>query len=588
MKSSRRKTFPESGLNWFACCLAILCLSSSAWALAKPDLKASFNKDELMAGDKEVEIYADSLQYLRKTNTYHARGSVDIKRENYRLRADKAELNDLTGEMLATGNVILDESDNRVTAERVEYNLNTGTGTFYQAQVFLSPSYFITGAVIKKLSETVYELNDGTYTTCRQLTPDWRFKVGHARVLVDKKACLTNNLFYLKWLPVFYVPYAEVPLKRTSGFLMPQAGTTDFFGRYTRNTFFWNIADWVDTTLRYDFSEKKGNGYGMEARYALSDKSKFNGTGYHIEEKDTREKRWEGHINMEQELPLGFLAIFRLDNYSDRDYNKDYLFSNNVLTGNYSRWQQEQISYFSLTKNWDNFRFNTVVENRKNLANYPFASDDDDIDATVVNVTTNNYSIWRYPQITFTALPQKILDTPLNFQGTASYLKYEKITSNETVRKDDNSPVSLTVDKTRNERYHFQPELFMPLQPVPWFSITPRIGADYTEWEKNFRGIKKISEINGVRQDSSPLKSDKMYRKYVFYSVKTYGPEIYRNYNAHALFGVDFIKHSLFPTVTYTKVPLMQKNLRNKVINFDPIDSSAEQESINYQLTQNL
>src|SRR2546430_12473728 len=52
-----------------------------------------------------------------------------------RLLADRVELNRATGDAVAQGRVIFYDGDDQLTGDRVEYNVNTGTGVVYRGRI---------------------------------------------------------------------------------------------------------------------------------------------------------------------------------------------------------------------------------------------------------------------------------------------------------------------------------------------------------------------------------------------------------------------------------------------------------------------
>ena len=82
--------------------------------------------------------------------------------------------------IVASGNVVFSNPEGRVAAERVEYNVTEGTGTFHDAYGSMSlgptvdraqfgnqdPDVYFSGETIEKLSERSYRITKGGFTTC--------------------------------------------------------------------------------------------------------------------------------------------------------------------------------------------------------------------------------------------------------------------------------------------------------------------------------------------------------------------------------------------------------------------------------------
>ena len=66
-----------------------------------------------------------SSSTTRETQTYEAHGQVEVNRGNFSLKADHAQLNMATKELVAWGNVLLREGEDVIECQRLEVNLET-------------------------------------------------------------------------------------------------------------------------------------------------------------------------------------------------------------------------------------------------------------------------------------------------------------------------------------------------------------------------------------------------------------------------------------------------------------------------------
>ena len=70
---------------------------------------------ELKAEEGEpIDIEADELSYDREQQLYHANGQVEVTRGDLSLKAEHAQLNMATRELVAWGNVLLREGEDVV------------------------------------------------------------------------------------------------------------------------------------------------------------------------------------------------------------------------------------------------------------------------------------------------------------------------------------------------------------------------------------------------------------------------------------------------------------------------------------------
>ena len=230
---------------------------------------------EVKVEEKEgpVDIEADQLIYERDQQLYQAHGQVEVTRGNLSLKADHAQLNMATKELVAWGNVVLREGEDVLECERLEVNLDTRMGKSYQARLFLKDQNFhITGREVEKLGEKEYLVRDGSFTTCDAERPPWKFTVREMEVALDGYGIAKGPVFYLEGIPVLYLPAAVFPvvLERQTGFLLPRVGYSKKYGPELKTAFFWAITKDMDATLYLDWLGDRGFKEGLEYRYAFT------------------------------------------------------------------------------------------------------------------------------------------------------------------------------------------------------------------------------------------------------------------------------------------------------------------------------
>ncbi len=164
---------------------------------------------------------------------WHGEGDVQIVYQDIDIRCDVADWNRATGEVVARGNVILDRGPSRFTADEARFNIQTKTGTFYNATAFIDPMYTFTGREIEKLDETHYRIDHATFTTCAtDGKPPWSFHVRKAKVEQEGLGRFSSSAMKIRGVPVFYMPYMVWPIKqeRAAGLLFPRFGYSNTRG----------------------------------------------------------------------------------------------------------------------------------------------------------------------------------------------------------------------------------------------------------------------------------------------------------------------------------------------------------------------
>src|ERR1700681_3986349 len=71
--------------------------------------------------------------YDRQTNHWHFIGQVELEHGDTKIYADDVEAWVDQNRVVAKGNVLLIQGNNRIAANRADFNLKTRLGTFYNA-----------------------------------------------------------------------------------------------------------------------------------------------------------------------------------------------------------------------------------------------------------------------------------------------------------------------------------------------------------------------------------------------------------------------------------------------------------------------
>jgi LPS-assembly protein len=201
----------------------------------------------------------------------------------FRIFADLIEINVTTERMVATGSVAFTGPDSRITADRIEFNIKDGTATFINAGGTLTipdadravfgnqdPDVYFWGDIIEKRGPEKYVIERGGFTTCVQPTPRWAMGSTKITINIDDHVLAHHTVFRVKGVPMMYLPVMYYPLhdeERSTGFLMPNFGTSTFRGTALSNAFFWAIGRSQDATFFHDWYTRTGQGAGAEYRY---------------------------------------------------------------------------------------------------------------------------------------------------------------------------------------------------------------------------------------------------------------------------------------------------------------------------------
>jgi LPS-assembly protein len=214
-------------------------------------------------------------------------GAVDITYGDREVRADHVEYDSNTGDVTATGHLVLTGGPNHehIEASHGNFNIKTQTGRFYEVHgsVGIAPvkpgkvqrvysngaPLLFTGRVVVKTGPENYDVYDGSITSCLLPNPDWIFTGEHFSV-ADGKAKGYKSTFHLLNLPLLYLPYMTHPTDpetRESGFMIPSPGYSGTRGFTLEEQFYLVLNRSMDLTVGAAYYSSIGSAEDATFRY---------------------------------------------------------------------------------------------------------------------------------------------------------------------------------------------------------------------------------------------------------------------------------------------------------------------------------
>jgi LPS-assembly protein len=272
---------------------------------------------------KEIGFTAERLEYLTKTGTYRADGSVSITFDGTTMHADKLRFNNSTYDAVADGNVVYEDSNAIIKADRLEINLKTKLGTVYNSYMFYKEhNIHLRSKKVNKIGDKSFFLDRATMTTCDSDTPAWQISARDVTATQHENLHGKSGKFLINNTPVMYTPYFWAPLsqERQTGFLFPSFGYSSTRGYYYKQGFFWAIQENQDATLYLDYYSEKGPAQGLDYRYVLSPEIDGELWVYHVRDKRPDRDLYEVKSYHNHKLVNGITGYLKLHAVNEFDY----------------------------------------------------------------------------------------------------------------------------------------------------------------------------------------------------------------------------------------------------------------------------
>ncbi|HEX5340172.1 MAG TPA: LPS assembly protein LptD [Gammaproteobacteria bacterium] len=189
------------------------------------------------------------------------------------MTAERMRYNAATGKIHATDDVQFHSPNMSLHGDSADYDLNTASGNFDDADYFLPKRHGRgTAKQMQMLDKDRSILTDMHYTTCPPGRQDWML---HASDMLLNQSTNTgighNVVIDFFGVPIFWTPYINFPLNddRKSGFLTPGFGYSNLTGTDLAVPYYFNLAPNYDATLTPRIITRRGFDLGGEFRYLL-------------------------------------------------------------------------------------------------------------------------------------------------------------------------------------------------------------------------------------------------------------------------------------------------------------------------------
>lgn len=435
--------------------ITLTCFSTSArseadWPLCDITSDADFLPRVKNTKETAVDVKADNAD-LTQGGLSIFTGNVIVNQSGQELTADRATYEQSTGAVTAEGDVKLRDSDMILNSQSGQWSTTNEEGTLVNAQYRLRESHARGNAgEIRRQGHIKTVLENATYTTCPVGDDAWMLQA--SKVYLDHEDAVgsaRNVVVRVGDIPIFYTPYISFPLndERKSGFLTPTFGSSDKTGFDLSTPYYWNISPNYDATItprymtdrglmlngEFRYLDNSGSG-NVDAGFLSSDELKTsNSTDNPNYQQDRKHFSWQDT----RQLASRWYSNLDYNYVSDNAYLED--FGSGLSLASTTHLNRE----LNVGYNADNWNFTGRLKGYQTLT--------DDV---------KPYQ--QLPQLRFNGvLPDQAMG--LSYGLTAEYVDF---THNKL---------------TAGQRFDLEPSVSLPWRNAAAF-ITPRLALRYTQY----------------------------------------------------------------------------------------------------------
>jgi len=499
--------------------------------LGLPGVVKAIDLGPAAKSDQPIHLEADQLSYDKDSGIYRATGDVKLTQGQLEVQGQKLQWNQPANEIEVEGDVHLISPEDELFGSRARYNICTETGVVENSHFYLyEQNLHVFGESIEKLGDVDYRVKKGTFTTCDGTVPAWKFGASQLDVTLGGYARARNMIFYVKDIPLLYLPYMIYPVRteRESGFLLPAVGYSDKRGYQFSGAYYQVLGVNQDATLYLDYLSEMGIGEGLEYRYIFGNSNAGEARVYHIDvdkvdgetvDEDRYALEWK-HDGM---LPGGVRMVVDAEYVNEREFFKDF----GDVAGEYNKDKVE--STFSLNKSWGKYSLVGLLDYTKDLE-----SDD-------------KTTLQKLPQITFGAARQRIGESVFYYALDTEYVNFTRREGLE------------------GERFSVRPALSASISLLDAIDIAPKVSyIERVYWNLSDGSD---SENKGIAQFETKINT-RLQKVY----TRPFG-----------FFGK--LRHTIEPELTYRYTPDIDQEY---LPDFDRYDRIEHENQIEYALVQRL
>lgn len=363
--------------------------------------------------DENIHINADRMSQGRADGEYTAEGNVVVLWQGLNLTADQVRYGSATHMLHATGSVVLSKGSITLKGETLVLSMDTGRAEMDNTLLTVPESGMtITAEKLTRINDSQFSATSTKLTTCDMPYPSWKLGADSLKVNLLGYATGRNIIFYVKEIPVLYLPWIAFPvvLEKRSGLLFPRFGYSKNRGLQLGLPVFWVISPSQDLQLDLDFMSRRGVGTGLDYRYIRTRGSEGHISAYPIY--DQLENRWRWQLAQEHKEIFSRGANLRMtvNLASDRTFLNDF----GEKSGDYNRQSSDTI--INTMKTWRNYAATAYLRYNEDL----YAAD-------------NRATLQTLPSLGMAGVRQKIFSMPLYFDldGSADNLYRESAPSGQ-------------------------------------------------------------------------------------------------------------------------------------------------------------
>ncbi|OGU18388.1 MAG: hypothetical protein A2076_05525 [Geobacteraceae bacterium GWC2_53_11] len=346
----------------FILLLSLLCCGVPA--VRASEVPKAANAVSAPVSDENIHIKADRMNQSTADGVYTAEGNVVVLWQGMNLTADKVRYAAATHHLNATGSVVLKKGSSELKGDNLDMNMETGLAEMDTTLLTVPDTGMtVSSGKLTRINENEFIATSSELTTCELPDPSWKFGAHTLKVNLLGYATGRNVIFYIKDIPVLYIPWIAFPvvLEKRSGLLFPRPGNSTTRGAQLDIPAYWVISPSQDLQFDLDIMSRRGIGTGLDYRYIRKRGSEGHLSVYQIY--DQLENRWRWQLSQDHKEIFSRDANLRMSVNTASD--RTFLSTFGEKSGDYNR--QSNDTTINTLNTWQNYAVTSYLRYNENL-----------------------------------------------------------------------------------------------------------------------------------------------------------------------------------------------------------------------------
>jgi LPS-assembly protein len=496
-------------MKWLWATIGVWCLLGAGLLLAAESPPLTLTVEPQGEGE---------FEFNPQTGEASAERGVIVRYGPVTLLAQKATVNQETGEVLAEGDVRIQNEAQLWTGQKVIYNFKTRQMRTGEFRAGYSPFFVEAAGFDANLTNQTFTVTNGIVTTDDYARPAYTLRARQITMVPGKRVEARGATLYLGAVPVFYLPKVVETLEYHKSYWVLTPGYRSLYGPYLLSAYHYHWNTNLDTAFNIDYRVKRGFAGGPEFTwneevagqgglryyYAYDLEPGVNPNTLQPIPKDRSQFAFTHQVTLRTNLTARAAVRYESDPYVVRDfYESEY------------RENVQPNTFVNVNQDWQNWNLNLNLQPRVN-----------DFQETIE----------RLPDIKLTGLRQEIGRSPFYYETESSLGYYRHLFPESDPSAGLAYP--LAYEAMRADTYH---QIVAPINLFGWLNLAPRVGQRFTYYgEADGPGATTDEEGRAVFNTGAEM------------SFKA--SRLWRNAQS-GLLDVNGLRHIIEPSLNYAYVP---------------------------------